>query len=198
MEAFIRGGAGEIDVNQLPAIRGRGFVTKADKEAAAAAYEEKNPNVVVRRDWEQEAEHEARRSARKVASKPAVSEGMDPEMARRELKRVYLQIGGLEPSHPQYDKLWRNLTDAAHRYEDICEIPRTPFTKGVQPRKADDPVDPELQDKLNKYSRLKAVDKRTVIERAKDTNLLKLIRDNEPARDLQDMAVARLLALGAF
>jgi hypothetical protein len=197
-EGFIRGGAGEVNLADILPAQLRAFSTKAQKEAFATQYEEKNPHVIVRREWDTAEEYEERKAGRSVVVRPAQTQGMDPERARKELRRAYANIQGLDPDHPEYDKLWANWTREANDYERMCEMPLTKFTKGVAPRRNDEPIDAKLQEKVNKYASLPERKRRDVLTDTKDAALLRVVRDIEPLPDLQMIAVERMAALGAL
>ncbi len=198
MDGFIRGGAGEVKLADILPAQLRGFSTLADKEAFASSYEAKHPNVVVRRDWEDDEAFETRRGTRKLFAKPAREMGMDPERAQKELRRVYANIQGLDPKHPKYDQLFANFTSTAHQLEDVCAIPRTKFVRGAAPRKNDAPISPVLQEKIDKYMTLSERDRKKVVEQTKDSDLCSMIRDFEPLPELQMLAVERLVQLGVL
>jgi hypothetical protein len=191
-------GSSEVRVNDI-LDRNKAFWTLADKEACAQAYERKHPGTVVVRDWETAEETERRRAGRNPLTTPsAPTLGMDPERAAKELKRVYANIAGLDRNHADFDRLWRNYTDFAHQLEDICSIERTKFSKTAEPRKSDEPIPKELQDKLNAYVLLPVPRRRKNLEMLENATLLRLFRDNEPIAELQEIAITRLAQIGAL
>ena len=200
MEGFIRGGQGELDMRQpgvLP-VDLRGYSTKAQREAWAAKEEARNPSVIIRRDWESDEEFEARKKGRKLIPRTDASEGMDPEMALKELRRTIANINGLDPHHPQYDKLWKNWTSAANRYEEMLHLPVTQFQKGAEPVRGDSEIPKELQDRLNAYAKLTPKKRREFVSNEEDGALLRLVHDTEPIPEIQQLALERMTAQGVL
>lgn len=223
-QTFVRGGAGEVRLADILPPNLRSASTKATKEAFAATYEEKNPNVVVVRDWEEvtdstiaqyralgrdsQAEQalrdraalEERRARRQTSLKVPPTLGMDPDRAAKELRRVYANIQGLDPNHPEYERLWGNWTREANELERICGAPRTKFTKGVAPQRNDDEIPKELQDKLNKYVKLAPAARREIVSSTKHADMLRAIiaLGIEPDKSIQDIIPEQLFRLGAL
>ena len=133
-----------------------------------------------------------------IAPKPTPTMGMDPERAGKELRRQRVNLAGLDPKHPQYDKLFRNGVDIVHELEDICGIERTKYVKGMTAAKVETEVPPALQEKLNKYGQLPDAKRKAIVEKLEDAALLTLIRDSEPIAEIQELAVTRLAMAGAL
>lgn len=199
MDGFIQGGAGEVQLMDVLPPQLQSFSTKIDQEAFATAYESKHPGVLVVRPWESEGEVDGRRKGLKSIKKAdEPTFGMDPERGAKELVRQRAMFEGLTPSHPMYDQLFENLTQTINQLERVCGLEKTQFVKGTVPQKAAEKIDPELQEKLNKYVALSKARRKASIEVGANPCLLRLIRDVEQDDELRDLAVERLMQVGAL
>lgn len=198
MEGFIRGGTGLVPLANILTPQLSGFSTRAMQEAAARKYEAENPAAIVDRPWETPAEKEARAANRRIDEVARPTSGMDPERAARELRRLNHQLSGLSPDHPEYQKLFTNITREINAREFDCGLEQTKFTLGVQPVKAEEAVSPEAKAKFDAYNALtNKSKKKKALETAMHVETLRLIRATEPDADLALAATLRLEQLTA-
>lgn len=190
--AFVRGNVGVILISQIPAARGKAFWPQNEQVFAADLYEEENPGVTVRRPWENEAEHAARLEKRKPIPVKEPTLNMDPKLAERELVRRQHDLAGLGPDHPQYETLFTATVNYIHELEAILGRKPTQYTKGVVPKKAEDPKDPELVAKVASYKKLPKATREASIKAGKNIELLTLIHDNESSPELKALAIMRI------
>jgi len=193
-EAFVQGGSGVVPLSVVIAKSpAKAFWTLADKKIAADLYEDKNPGVTVRRDWESEAQHAARAKARETVAVVEPTQGMDPERAKPELLRMQRALQSLSVTHPQYDQLFDAWVAQIHALEDICGLKRTEYKKGQAVKAAaEEDVDPKLTAKLAEYFKRNVETRKASIAKTVDLAFLALIRDTEALPDLQMLAVQRI------
>lgn len=198
MAEFVPGGGAEVEIATVLAPYGRALWTLPEKMARADIYESEHPGVTVRRDWEKVDQHIKRLKERKLTPLAEGTRNMDPARAERLLR---LQVGllqGLTPDHPNYEKLWKGAVDEIHVLEDVMQVPRTKYVKGVVPQKEQDVApSPELMGKLEKYLALKPGLRKQSIEQGQNPALLALIRDSELDLDIKVMAIQRIEQLRA-
>jgi len=190
--AFVRGNKGVIPIHQIPAARGKAFWPRNEQEFQADLYEEEHPGVTVRRPWESEPEHDARMKKRKPIKVQEPTLNMDPKLAERELGRRQNDLAGLAPEHPHYETLFTATVNYIHELEAVLGRKPTPYTKGVVPKKAEDPKNPELVAKVAAYKLLPKQKREASIRAGKNIELLTLIHDNEPSLDLKALAIERI------
>lgn len=189
---LVHGNDREIAMDQIPAARGRAFWSRHDQEVAADLYEAENPGTIVRRPWEKADEHAARLKGVKRTPLPEPQLNMDPARAERELHRRQDEISRLGTDHPEYDKQFAALSKLINQLEQICGFTPTRYTKGVVPKRADDPVPQELIDKLAKYNAAKEETRRKSILAGTDIEFLTLVSQREQSGALQQLAIARI------
>lgn len=198
MPEFIPGGGAEVDISAILAPYGKALWTLPEKQARAEIYESEHPGVTVRRDWEKIDEHIKRLKARKLTLLAEPTRNMDPARAERLLRLQRSFLEGLTTDHPEYDRLWKGAVDEIHLLEDVIQVPRTRYARGVVPKKEQDVApSPELMEKLARYSALKPGLRRQSIEQGKNLELLALIRDSELDLEIKTMAVQRIAQLRA-
>lgn len=190
--AFVRGNVGVIQIHQIPAARGKAFWPQNEQIFEADLYEEEHPGVTVRRPWESEAQHADRLAKRKPIQVQEPTLNMDPKLAERELTRRQHELAGLTTEHPEYEKLFTAQVNYIHELEAILGRKPTPYTKGVIPKKAEDPIDPELVAKVAAYKALPKAKREASIRAGKNMELLTLIHANETSPDLKQLAIERI------
>lgn len=222
-EGFIKGDAKELKlIDVIPLNMKSSFLTREKKEEIASTYEREHPQTIVVRDWEEvpdevlndpstsaderkqiieDRRRLADRRAKRKAAEPEVVPTLsgDPDRMAHELRRVRAQVAGLTIDHPEYDKLWTNYVRTIHELEDVCGLEHTEYVKGHKIEKAaESPVPPELLVKVEKYKKLPREKRERSLLAGENPELIRLLRDNEPDIDLQDLAVQRLMQLGAI
>lgn len=222
-EGFIKGDARELKLlDVIPLHMKSSFLTREKKEEIAGKYEREHPHTIVVRDWEEvpdEVLYDARTSAeereRILADRKRLAERRakrkdagptaaptlsgDPDRLAHELRRVRAQLAGLTMDHPEYDRLWTNYVNTIHELESVCGIDHTEYVKGERiERAAETATPPELLVKVEKYKKLSREKRERSLMSGENPDLIKLLRDAEPDTDLQDLAVQRLMQLGAI
>lgn len=201
MEGFIQGGVGDVRLIDVLDPQLRGFSTLKQRQDFADKYEREHPGAVVRRDWETPAEHEARKAKRQIANVPQPTQGMDPERAAKELRRMYQYIAGLTPDHPEYDRLFDNAAREIGHLEENVGIPadkRTQFTKGKIAEKKTDEVSAETLGKYEKWQKLSRAKQIASIEQTEDQAFLGHIHHTVTDVEIRGAAFERLAGLGAL
>jgi hypothetical protein len=195
-DSFIRGGSGDIRLDQIPAARGKAFWPLHEQKLAADLYEAEHPEVTVIRPWlskEEQAAHKAARPVTKLAE-PELS--MSPDRARRELRLKRAELDTLPLDHPKYEEMFTAAVRVIHQLEDVLGVQRTRFVKGAVPRKADAPVPPEMIEKIAKYKALSTEKRRSSIMKGENIDLLVLVSTVETDPELQMLAMERIGQLG--
>lgn len=193
-DAFVRGGSGDIRLDQIPAAQGKAFWRQHEQMLAADLYEAEHPGVTVRRPWESDQEHAKRKEDRKPIAFAEPELSVPPHTALRELRLARLELEGLPLDHPKYDEMFTAKVRNIHLLEDVLGQTRTRFEKGKAPKKAEAaPVSADLVEKLAAYKAVASKDKRlAAIGKSQNLELLVLIRGIETDQELQEAIVKRI------
>jgi len=191
-DAFVRGGGGEIRLDQLPVAKGKAFWMQHEQSLAAELYETEHPGVTVIRPWETKEQHEARKAKRKPIPMADPDLTMAPDRAQRELRIKRAEIASLPLDHPKYAEMFDADVRYIHQLEDVLGLERTRYVRGTVPKKAGEAPSPELIQKVAKYKELSETARRRSIEKGENVELLAMIAAAETDPALQALATERI------
>lgn len=220
--ALVRGGNGsEVALYDILPSHLRGFSTRVQSEPIARKYEELHPGSVVVCDWElfddaditamdREAQQVAindrralalrRKSAHDAGPITEPTRGGDPERARELLRRVSNDMTRLDPTHPDYQRMFEDYARQINLLEDACGETKTAYKLGRKPqteRPVSDTRKQELATKVERYRSLPTANRRASIEAAIDPTLTQMFLDVESEQPLRDAIVLKLAAMDA-
>lgn len=218
------GGKAEIALRDVPGVSSH-LITRKTAEPIAREYEAAFPGVVVVCDWELFSDAdiaameppqrrqaladraflaERREAAAAIKPKADPVRAGDPARTEEILRRAWIDMNNLDPTHPEYERLFHDLSNQINSLErslNDAGVPTkiTDFKIGYKVEKAPAKVPDAkvIAAAVASYQSMSVAKRKELVGETVDVELVRAIFSVEKEPDIREMIAKKMFVLGA-